>query len=288
AWTGDGEVTRRHHDAAERVLDWLDNEATRDDGFVWYDTRSSAGQKNQGWKDSSVAVVYEDGRGVQNPIASSELQGYLYAGKRQYAIAVALSMRKFGRARELLRQAAALRQRFNAAFWMEDEQYIAFALDPERRPVRSIASNAGHCLATGIVEGEHAQAVSARLMSEDMFSGWGIRTLSSTHPAYNPFSYQLGSVWPVENATAAFGLKRYGFHELACTLAAGMFDAARLFPQHRLPEVIGGYPRDDEHPHPGVYPRAQSPQAWSASAIPMLLQAILGPRPFAPVPTPLI
>jgi glycogen debranching enzyme len=284
AWTADVRILRRYEDTAARIMDWIAGPADADaDGFVEYDTRSPKGQKNQGWKDSSMAMVYEDGRGVPNPIATSELQGYVYAGKQQYAIALALGLHRFGDAISLLRQAAHLKRQFNDAFWMPGARFIAMALDGEKRQVRTIASNPGHCLATGIVDAKHAPAVAGRLMAEDMFSGWGVRTLSSRHPSYNPLSYQLGSVWPVENASIAFGFKRYGFDELTNDLARAMFDASALFPHHRLPEVLGGYPRDDEHPHPGVYPRSQSPQAWSASAVSLVIQAMLGLRPFAPL-----
>jgi glycogen debranching enzyme len=211
------------------------------------------------------------------------VQGYVYAGKQQYAMALALAMHKFGEAKQLLNDASALKQRFNDAFWMSDEGFIAYALDPQKRQVRSITSNPGHCLATGVVDGVYARAVTERMLAADMFSGWGVRTLSSDHPSFNPFSYHLGTVWPVEGATIAFGMKRYGFHDEANRVAQGMFDAAALFPHHRLPEVIGGYQRDEEHPHPGMYPQSQSPQAWSASAVPLLLQSMLGLRPFAPL-----
>ncbi|MGI8550937.1 MAG: amylo-alpha-1,6-glucosidase [Dehalococcoidia bacterium] len=284
AWTGDGETQRRHEATATRVLAWLDGAADLDgDGFVEFLTRSPKGQKNQGWKDSSMAIVYEDGRGVTGPIAGCELQAYVYVAKQQYAMALALGLHRFAEARRLLKEAAALKRRFNQAFWMPAEGYIASALDSDKRQVRSIDSNAGHCLATGIVDKPHAPAIARRLMAPDMFSGWGIRTLSSLHPAYNPLSYQLGSIWPVANSTIAFGLKRYGFHQEAAELARASFDAAGLFPHHRLPELIGGYQRDREHPHPGIYPHAQSPQAWSASSAPQLVQAMLGLWPLAPL-----
>jgi glycogen debranching enzyme len=235
-----------------------------------------------------VALVYEDGRGVENPIATCELQGYVYVAKQQYAVAIGMGLHKFGQARRLLREASQLRRKFDDVFWMEPEGFIPLALDREKRPVRSISSNPGHCLATGIVSGERARRVAERLMAPDMFSGWGIRTLSSEHPSFNPFSYQLGSVWPVETATIAFGMKRYGFHDLCNELARASFAAAGLFPHHRLPEVLGGDDRDEEHPHPGVYPQAESPQAWSASSIPLLIQAMLGLRPIAPLSVLLI
>ena len=149
--------------------------------------------------------------------------------------------------------------------------------------MKSLASNVAHCLATGIIDRKHAAAVVRRMMEPDMFSGWGIRTLSSKHPAYNPVKYHLGSVWPVENATAAFGMKRYGFSRECNRVAKGMFDASALFEHRRLPEVFGGHPRDREHPHPGLYPDACAPQAWSASAIVWLIQAMLGLWTYAPL-----
>jgi glycogen debranching enzyme len=283
-WTGDASLLERYYDDAERVMRWIDERADGDaDGFVEYDTKSPLGQKNQGWKDSAVALVYEDGRGVENPIATCELQGYVYVARQQYAAAIAMGLHKFGEARRLLHEASKLKRQFDEAFWMEPEGFIPLALDREKRLVRSISSNPGHCLATGIVSGERARRVAERLMAPDMFSGWGIRTLSSEHPSFNPFSYQLGAVWPVETATIAFGMKRYGFHDLCNELAGASFAAAGLFPHHRLPEVLGGDQRDEAHPHPGVYPQAESPQAWSASSIPLLIQAMLGLRPVAPL-----
>jgi glycogen debranching enzyme len=156
-------------------------------------------------------------------------------------------------------------------------------MDAGKRQITSIASNAGHCLATGIVAKEHAADVVRRLMAPDMFSGWGIRTLSSDNPAYNPFKYHLGSVWPAENATTAFGMKRYGFAGECNAVAKAILDATTIFEHHRLPEVFGGLPHDADHPHPGLYPDACAPQAWSASAIVWLVQAMLGLWTYAPL-----
>jgi glycogen debranching enzyme len=196
---------------------------------------------------------------------------------------VFLALGESGRAFELYRHARDLKQRFAEAFWMPEERFLAFGLDPQKRQIRSIVSNAGHCLATGIVAKEHAPDVVRRLMAPDMFSGWGIRSLSSENPAYNPFSYHLGSIWPAENATTAFGMKRYGFSAECNALCRALFDAAALFEHHRLPEVFGGHPRDTDHPHPGVYPDACAPQAWSASAVMWLVQAMLGLWTYAPL-----
>ena len=187
------------------------------------------------------------------------------------------------RAFEQFRQALDLKKRFNEKFWMPEERFIAYALDSEKQQVKSVVSNVGHCLATGVIDAEHARDVVQRLMAPDMFSGWGIRTLSASHPAYNPLKYHLGSVWPSENATTAFGMKRYGFADECNAVCKGIFDAAALFENYRLPETFGGHPRDSRHPHPGIYPDACAPQGWSASAIAWLVQAMLGMWSYAPL-----
>ncbi len=282
-WTGDRDILRAHLPAAERVLHWLDACADLDgDGFYEYQTRSPQGDRNQGWKDSERAIPESDGTDAPLPIATCEVQGYVYAGKQQLGAAL-LALGKLRQGTRLLREAAELKRRFNRAFWMPEEGYLALALDGQKRQVGSVASNAGHCLATGIVDREHAPAIAGRLMAPDLFSGWGVRTLSADHPAYNPFSYHLGSVWTVEQATIAFGLKRYGFGQHANALAQGSFELADRYQLHRLPEAVGGQQRDRAHPVPGVYPKACWPQAWSASAIILFVQAILGLRPIAPL-----
>jgi len=159
----------------------------------------------------------------------------------------------------------------------------ALGLDPDKRQIRSIGSNDGHLLASGIVPPKRGRAVAARLMQPDMFSGWGIRTLSGDHPAFNPFSYHLGSVWPVEQATIAFGFARYGCWDELHRLAEAVFASTDLFIENRLPEVISGVQRDGEHPHPGIYPDSCEPQGWSASAIVMLVQSLLAMVPVAPL-----
>lgn len=285
AWTGDLDTVRDLLPAASRCLRWIDRYGDLDgDGFLEYHCRSRAGLKNQGWKDSDTAVVDEHGRVVPNPIASSELQAYWYAALRHSAVAFAVAGRP-AFAAGLVRRAAALKRRFHRAYWMPDHGCYAMALGPDKRQVRSVNSNDGHLLATGIVPARIAPVVADRLMAPDMFSGWGVRTLSSAHPAYNPFSYHRGSVWPVEAGTIGLGLARYGCWSHLHRLAEGMFAAATLFDDHRLPEVLSGLPRDHDHPHPGVYPNSCSPQAWSASSVIALIQALLALRPAAPLRT---
>ena len=283
AWTDDRETARTLLPAARKVVDWLDQRGDLDgDGFLEYVTRSSKGIKNQGWKDSDDAIVDEDGRIVPNPIAVSELQGYWYAGLGQVALAFFLAGDWFY-ALKLLRKALAMKRRFDQVFWMEDQGFYAMALDPGKRQVRSIASNVGQFLATGIVPPEKGAIVARRMMQPDMFSGWGIRTLSSDHVAYNPFNYHLGCVWPVEAGTTAFGFARYGCVDELHRLTEALFAASDLFVANRLPEVLGGIPRDGDHPHPGVFPGSCEPQGWSAGAVVLAVQALLGMRAIAPL-----
>ena len=244
-------------------------------------TRRAARSIRGGRTPATASCTRTDGRSRRR-LRRARIQGYWYAAKLLMA-EVFFTLGDRSRALELARSAADLRRRFTERFWMPEERFIAFALDAEKRQVKSIVSNAAHCLATGIVAREHATDVVRRLMAPDMFSGWGMRTLSADHPSFNPFSYHLGSVWPVENATAAFGMMRYGFHDEAAALARGVFDAAALFEQRRLPETFGGLQRDERHPHPGIYPDACAPQAWSASAVAWLVQAMLGLWTYAPL-----
>ncbi len=283
AWTNDRETVRSLLPAARRVLKWLDEQGDLDgDGFLEYITRSEKGVKNQGWKDSDEAIIDEHGMIAQNPIATSEMQGYWFAALQQ-AASVFYFMGERRYARQLLRQARDLRKRFNAAFWMEDLGFYAMALGPDKQQIRSISSNTGHLLTAGIVPRDRAARVVSRLMAPDMFSGWGIRTLSSDHPAYNPFSYHLGSVWPIESATFAQGFARYGCWDDLHRFAEAIFASTELFSENRLPEAIGGLQRDAEHPHPGIYPEACEPQGWSASMIVLMIQSLLGIFPLAPL-----
>ncbi|MFC4017112.1 glycogen debranching N-terminal domain-containing protein [Micromonospora sp. GCM10011542] len=284
-WTGDLDTVRELLPTARRALGWIERYGDLDgDGFLEYHCRSRAGLKNQGWKDSDTAIVDEHGQVVPNPIASSELQAYWYAALRHAAVVFTATGHP-ARGAALLAGAHRLRRRFHRTYWLPDRGCYAMALGPDKRPVGSVNSNDGHLLATGIVPARVAPMVADRLLAPDMFSGWGVRTLSSDHPAYNPFSYHRGSVWPVEAGTIGLGLARYGCWDHLHRLAEGMFAAAALFEEHRLPEVLSGLPRDAAHPHPGVYPNSCSPQAWSASSVIALVQALLALRPAAPLRT---
>ena len=282
AWTGDTESVRKHWDTARRILAWAREYGDRDgDGYLEYLTHSSKGTKNQGWKDSGNAILYEDGRPVPAPLATCDLQGYWFAAQQLMAV-LSWAMGERDSAKALWTSASELKTRFNRDWWMEDEGFITLALDAEKRPARSITSNTGHCLASGIIADEHIPRVVGRLFAPDMFSGWGIRTLSTEHPSWNPLSYHLGTVWPVENATIAFGLRRFGFDARALDLARAMFDLASLYERGRIPECVGGYGRA-EFPHPGAYPRANPIQTWNQSAFPLLVHTILGLQPVAPL-----
>ncbi|HYJ79017.1 MAG TPA: amylo-alpha-1,6-glucosidase, partial [Longimicrobiaceae bacterium] len=280
SWSGDRDDVAPHWDALRRIAAWARERGDRDgDGYLEYLTESRKGPRHQGWKDSDDAVVDADGRQVPAPVAVCEVQGYWHAAL-QFMAAFALVMGERADALEHWRAAAALKERFNRDFWLDEEGLVAFGLDADKRPIRAPTSNAGQCLATGIVSDEHAPRLVRRLFEPDLFSGWGIRTLSTRNPAYNPLSYHLGSVWPVENGTIVFGLRRYGFDDRALELARGLYDLARVW-NGRTPECVGGYSRE-EMAYPGSYPRANAPQAWNQSTLPLLMQSILGLLPVAP------
>jgi glycogen debranching enzyme len=274
-WTGDVAFAEELLPAAEAALGWIDTYGDLDgDGFVEYLCRSPGGMRNQGWKDSNDAVVHADGRLAEPPIALAEVQGYVYLAKERMAdVYEALGQRE--RARELLAQAEELRRRFNEAFWMEDERYFAMALDADKRQVRTVTSNPGHCLYCGIVDEDKAVALAKRLLAPDMFSGWGVRTMSKSAVAYNPMSYHNGSVWPHDNALIAAGLKRYGFVRATNRVATALFDAAITADYMRLPELFCGFTRRTPN-RPVSYPIACSPQAWAAGSPFLMLQAMLG------------
>ena len=279
-WTGRKEEVAPYLDAAVRALRWLQTADLDADGFVEYQTRSPQGPKNLSWKDSGDAMVYEDGSQVPTPIATCEEQGILYASRLNMAEVLWWFDRK-DEAKALHQQAIELKKRFNDTFWMPDLHCFAMALDPQKRQVRSIASNPIHCVVTGIAERTLALQTLDRMFAPDMFSGWGIRTLSAEHPAYDPYSYHRGSVWPVEHGPFAVALYRYGEHERLHQLCQAQFELASLFEQTRLPECVSGHPRDADHPFPALYPAANSPQAWSATTPFTLIQVLLGLQPFA-------
>jgi glycogen debranching enzyme len=283
AWrtTGDMSLIERHLATAEKCLAWIDEYGDRDgDGFQEYQTRSKDGYENQGWKDAGEALVYPDGTLVRGPKALCELQGYVYdAWMRMAEIFDFIGNHE--RAEQLRLKATELFKRFNEAFWDEESGFYAFCLDGDKKPVLSVASNPGHLLWSGIVPRERAARVVERLMAPDMSSGWGIRTLSSSHPAYNPHSYQNGSVWPHDNGFIALGFRRYGFDEEAAQVARDISGAAGYFMQHRMPELYAGLKRKPTS-FPVQYRGANVPQAWAAGSCFALLATLVGVQPDAP------
>ncbi len=265
-WTGDVELLRRYLPNAEAAMAWIDRYGDRDsDGFQEYKTRSSHGYYNQGWKDAGDAIREGDGSIAPLPIATCELQAYVFDAKNRMADVYDVLDRPKD-ARRLRRQAQRLYDRVNEQFWWEEEGTYYLGLNGRKEPIRSVASNAGYMLQSGIVPPERAGRVVRRLMADDMWSGWGVRTLSSDHPAYNPFSYQNGSVWPHDNATIAGGFRRYGYATEAAMVAKGIFDAAERLVALRLPELFSGLPRVPAS-FPVPYLGANVPQAWAAGSV---------------------
>jgi glycogen debranching enzyme len=283
-WLGDGDAGKTLYadllPAALRALDWCDRYGDFDgDGYVEHRPGAQGGVTNQGWKDSFDSLQYPDGSLAKLPAALIEVQGYVYEAK----IGLARLAGRHGDealAVRLTEEARDLKERFNRDFWLEDEGFFAQALDADKRPVPSITSNPGHTLWSGVTEVEKAAGVAERLMAADMFSGWGIRTLSSRSPNYNPMSYHNGSIWPHDNSMIALGLKRYGFDKAAADVIEAVTSAGLRFPNNRLPELFCGFPRDRRfNSSPAAYIVSCSPQAWAAAAPFLFLQTLLGIRP---------
>jgi glycogen debranching enzyme len=279
-WTGS---LRLFHDLRaniDRALEWIDRYGDLDgDGYVEYQSQSHKGLVNQGWKDSGDAIMNADGSLAEPPIALVEVQGYVYWAKKEMADL----FRRAGEAAtadRLDRAAEALRPAFNRDFWLADKGIYALALQRDHRPAAVVSSNPGQALWTGIVDPRKARLTMERLMAPDMFSGWGIRTLSSREARYNPIGYHLGTVWPHDNALIAGGFRRYGFDQAARRIFDVLLEASVLFPESRMPEAFAGLARG-AYGVPVKYPVACHPQAWAAGAFPYLLQTALGLIPEA-------
>jgi len=269
-WTGDLEFAREIWPAAERALAWMETNGS----YLRYQRRSPVGLEHQGWKDSQDAIMHATGELAKGPIALVEAQGYEFAA----LLAVARVARALGHgdvASRCRRRAARLRERFENEFWMEDEGFYALALDGHDRPCRVISSNPGHALWTGIAAPARAEMVARRLLLDDMFTGWGIRTLAARERSYNPMSYHNGSVWPHDTALAAVGMARYRLVEPFTLAATALFEAVHHFEGARLPELFCGFPRAAGF-GPTRYPVACSPQAWAAGVAFHLLRGMLG------------
>jgi glycogen debranching enzyme len=277
-WSGDLELARALRPNVEAALGWMEHHADHDgDGYLDYVGCYANGVINQGWKDAGNAIVNADGSLAEPPIAPCEVQAYAYRAWRQTA-ALLRALGERERAATLEDHADDLRARFERDFWSDELSYYVLARQAGGRPAAVVSSNAGQVLWGGIAGAERAARIAERLLAPDMFSGWGIRTLSSNSAAYNPMSYHTGSVWPHDNGLIVAGLRRYGHDAAALRVFDGLFDAAASFPEYRLPELYCGYHRREGEEQPIRYPVACSPQAWAAGAIPHALWNLLGLR----------
>ena len=274
-WAGDPTFVRSLKPAAMKALEWIERHGDRDgDGYLEYQTRSREGLVNQCWKDSWNSILFSDGTIAKGPIATCEIQGYAYDARVRMARLAREVWEDPQLADRLERDASALRDRFNRDYWIEARGQYALALDGEKRQVDAMSSNVGHLLWSGIVPKERAALMAKRLMSPEMFTGWGIRTMSANDAGYNPIEYHDGTVWPHDTAFVAEGLRRYGHREPASHLALMLVQAADAF-EYRLPEVFAGFARD-ETGEPVEYPTASRPQAWAAGAPLLALRTALG------------
>jgi glycogen debranching enzyme len=278
-WTDDAALVRDLKGPALRALEWIDRYGDRDgDGFLEYERRTERGLENQSWKDSGDSQRFADGTIARVPIAPCEVQGYVYDAKLRTAELARSVWRDRELADRLEDEAEELRRRFDEAYWIDARGgFYALALDAEKRPVDSLCSNIGQLLWSGIVPEERVDAVVDNLMGPELWSGWGVRTMSSSDRAYNPLSYHNGSVWPHDNSLIAWGLARHERWAETQRIVRRLFSVARHF-QFQLPEVFAGLSRS-ETPFPIDYPTAARPQAWAAAAPVLLLRVLLGLEP---------
>jgi len=278
-WTGDHALVREYEPVARAALSWIDDYGDRQgNGYLSYQrTNEQTGLENQCWKDSWDSISYHDGRLPGFPRATCELQGYAYDAKIRGARLARTVWKDPEYADALERQAASLKKRFNKDFWVEDGQFFAIALESDGSKVDALSSNIGHLMWSGIVDKAKAKPLVRHLMSPQLFSGWGVRTLADGEGRFNPIGYHVGAVWPFDNSFIAWGLRRYGFKAEAARIAAGILDAAEFF-DGRLPEAFAGYERSYTR-FPVEYPTACSPQAWSTGTPLLLLRTMLGLEP---------
>jgi glycogen debranching enzyme len=273
--TGDRAFVEDIWPNVEAALDWMQRYGDRDgDGFIEYRRQSENGLIHQAWKDSDDAIFHADGSLARGPIAVCEVQGYAYAAWHAGA-ALAAALNRAKQSEDFRGRAEALQSRFDSAFWCEELDTYAIALDGDKRPCRVRTSNAGQCLFSGIVPADRAARLAQTLLAPESFSGWGIRTVAASEPRYNPMGYHNGGVWPHDNALIACGLARYGMAEEASRIFTGLFDTAMYLDLHRVPELFCGFSRDPGE-GPILYPVACAPQAWSAASVFLLFQASLG------------
>jgi glycogen debranching enzyme len=278
-WTGDRELLRELEPNARAALEWIDRYGDRDkDGYVEYERRNrETGLRNQCWKDSWNSIVFADGRLAETPIATCEIQGYVFDAKQRCARLAEEVWGDAELARRLRTEAEEMRTRFERDFWLEDRGHYALALDRDKRPVDSLTSNIGHLLWSGIASVDHAAATAAALLSAPLFSGWGVRTMSAEETSYSPLAYHDGTVWPHDNSLIAAGLARYGFRNEAGRICLALLEAATGF-DDGLPEVFAGYDIARTR-YPVKFPTACQPQAWAAAAPLLFVTTMLGMRP---------
>lgn len=276
-WSGDTAFVRKVEPNARAALAWLEGPADLDgDGYLEYRKRSSSNVAldNQCWKDSSDSIRFADGRLAEPPIATCEIQGYAYDARLRTARLMREVWDDPETAERLERDAERLKRRFNRDFWVRGRGHFALALDKDKNQVDSLTSNIGHLLFSGIVEERRAAASVNALMRPDMFSGWGIRSMSTKDGGYNPLSYHCGTVWPHDTAICAAGMRRYGFDDEAAQVCDALLDAAEAF-TNQLPEVFAGFARDKAR-FPVQYPDALKPQSWAAAAPLLVIRTLLG------------
>lgn len=280
-WTGDDALVQEMLPHAERALEWIDRYGDMDgDGLVEYARTSEKGLVNQGWKDSGDGIPFPDGTLPEPPIALVEVQGYVYDAKMRMALLFE-AFGEPGRADRLRYAAAGLREEITRRFWLDELGTFALALDGDKQPLPTVTTNAGHLLWCGVPDAEQARRMAEGFLAPEMFSGWGVRTLSAVHPVFNPMSYHDGSIWPHDNAIVGLGLARGGHSRAALPILSALHDTALGMEYYRLPELYCGMRRKHGR-RPVLYPVSCSPQAWASGAFFMLLQAVLGIRPHAP------
>jgi glycogen debranching enzyme len=276
-WSGDVAFVRRMKKYARAALAWLEGPADLDgDGYVEYRKRSDSDKAldNHCWKDSDNSILFADGRQAKPPIAVCEHQGYAYDARLRTARLLREVWNGGQEAERLERDAADLKRRFNKDFWSTSRRHYVLALDGDKQQVDALTSNIGHLLWSGIVDDRRAEATVRRLLRDDMFSGWGIRSMSAEDDGYNPLEYHAGTVWPHDTAMVAEGMRRYGFRDEAGKVCRALLDAAEAF-AHQLPEVFAGFARDDTGV-PVEYPDALKPQSWAAGSPLLALRTLLG------------
>lgn len=280
AWTGDRTFLEQYWPHAEAAMAWIDRSCEASGGYLTYERKSAAGLRNQGWKDSGDCIVNAKGELATGAIALAEVQGYVYAARMQMS-RLARLLGKPDLQERWQRAAQTLKAKFQKDFWLPEQDYFALALDGNGKPVDSITSNPAQCLGLGLFTREQAQSVAERLRAPDMFNGWGIRTLSSSSPAYNPMGYHIGSVWPHDSGLIALGLRSLGYTEQALEIAQALLDMTAHQPYYRPPELLCGFARTADNP-PVRYPVACSPQAWATGSIFHLVQVMINLIPDAP------